>query len=359
MLRSASSPYLTYLLAASATCGIAAAYAYATTGAPEADVAIPMIPQPSTLETEVEVPVVATVRQTPAPREMSRQLLFVFQAENDTYVKLSSETPAHGKRRLVDDDHGTITIAEVAPASLPREWRDWRGKEVVLDRGCTARVTGFAVVTRLVGDPGYAGLDDTKWKESTAARAGATSLAARISAPADCWKDALYARDAALAPILALDRIEDADLAEAAHAALLAGDAAKRAQASVDELGGGDEGEPAMSWVDHATFDTRVLRHPTTGVTWVMIHAIPSELGCGGPQFNVFGLYKVGPQGDLITVEDRSLESVFSIDRIIDLDHDGALELVGHDWLGMQPILATAAGDELDRLELPFYGCPC
>jgi hypothetical protein len=360
MSRIASSPYLTQLLAVSATCGLCAVYAVATRATSplgDARIPVPMIPQASTVE-RLERPVVATVKQPAPPPEASSQLLFVFQAGGDTYVKLSDDTPRHGKRRLVEGDGGVTTIAEVEASKLPRALRGWETKQVTLDGGCTVAVTGFAVVTRLVGDPGYAGRDEAKWTVTSAASTGSSALAARIAAPAEC-KDALYARDAALAPIVTLEKIENEKLATTATSALLAGDSARAAQASWDEHASGDAETAKGSWADHASFDTRVLRHPVTGTTWVAIHATATEQGCGGPQINVFGLYRVNDKGELVTVEDRALDTVWSIDRILDLDNNGTLELLGKDWLGLETVLVQQTGEELSRLAMPFYGCPC
>ncbi len=52
-------------------------------------------------------------------------------------------------------------------------------------------------------------------------------------------------------------------------------------------------------------------------------------------------------------------KSAFEAAGAFDVDNDGKLELLGKDWLGLRAILARANGDEVSRLEIKFYGCPC
>ncbi|MBA2538561.1 MAG: hypothetical protein H0V17_02910, partial [Deltaproteobacteria bacterium] len=124
----------------------------------------------------------------------------------------------------------------------------------------------------------------------------------------------------------------------------------------------GENGDGATAlagdWSDHTDFTTHILRHPKTGVTWVAIHA-HTDHGCGGPDINVWGLFRVARDGSLVTVEDRKLDTLYAIDRIIDVDNDGKLELIGKTWLGTETVLTRANGDEVSRLAMKFHGCPC
>jgi len=61
------------------------------------------------------------------------------------------------------------------------------------------------------------------------------------------------------------------------------------------------EAPTTTEWYDHADFVTRVVRHPTTGVTWVVAHAQGGR-ECGGLDVNIVGLFKLRPDGTLVTV---------------------------------------------------------
>ena len=343
-----ASPYIPQLLLVGSTCGLLATVTFATRDArliDSAEVPVPAIePAPELMRvSELE-----TVRQAAPPPAPSNQLLFVFRAGGETYAKLSDDEPKHGKRKLITGEDGTVTIAEVAAANLPAKFRGWGDKTFTVDGGCTATVKGFAVVTRLEGDPGYAGLDDEKWTVQSAAKAGTSQLAV----PEAC-EAPLYARDASLAPMGALETLERPDLVEAARSALLANEAAAAAQTEWTR----DE-QNADSWSEHAEFTSFVRRHPGTGQIFVGLHA-GVEHGCGGPDINLWALFRVGEKGELVKVEIKNLDTLHAIERVLDVDNDGKLELLGRDWLGMSLLLTRASGDEISRLQMDFFGCPC
>nr|MBA2538358.1 hypothetical protein [Deltaproteobacteria bacterium] len=203
MARIASSSPISQVLAVSTVCGLLALVAFATPGAKLEDAAVP-VPLAPIADEPVRVSLAVAVQQAAPPPAPSNQLLLAFRAGGATYVKLSEDEPAHGKRRLVSDEDGESTIAEVRAAALPARFRGWETKQLTVDGGCTATIAGFAVVTRLIGDPAYAGIEDDKWTVDTASSAGASVLAARLVVDERCAKG-LYARDASLAPIVTLE----------------------------------------------------------------------------------------------------------------------------------------------------------
>ncbi len=316
----------------------------------------------------VEIAEIAAPTPTPAPRmavaapeapaPVADTVQLVFRAGGATYMQLAGVErdedgaiawPRHGAPRLVTEDGAEVAIAVVRDADLPAVHRAWAGKQVVVDGTCRATVTGFAVVSRLVGDPAYAGLEKARWDVASVMQTGAQVLAARLDR---C--SGTFARDAALAPVVIPAPIRDERLARAGRSALIASAAAAEVAREWAEH------EPAIegAWWDHAAISTTVLRHPRTGVTFVAVHA-GIELACGGPDVNLWGLYTAAADGTLSPLHETRPGDLRSIDRIIDVEGDGELELIGRTWLGDDVVLTGADGAELARLDMQFYGCPC
>jgi hypothetical protein len=298
-------------------------------------------------------PIVSATPITSPPAAASKELLLVFRAGGDTYVRIADvapeSTPKHGPLRLVDDLDGVAAIGAVNARDLPAPYRAYEGKRLRVDGECSARVTDLALVGRLVGDPAYAGLDEA-WSANTVMRHGAVVLAARI----DGCPTGTYARDAALAPVVRPARIFDEELAEAARAAFLASRPAADAQRAW--TASGLEG----TWSDRIALRIEVLRHPTTQATWVTVYASDPDGECGGPDVNLWGLFRAGRDRTLEAVDVRKLDTLYSIDHVIDVDGDGAFELIGKTWLGTETVVVGATGEgEIDRLPRPFHGCGC
>lgn len=312
-------------------------------------------------------PVVTPIVEKPvaiAQPVRSLELGLVFSAGGATYMQITEvgderdvAIPKHGKPRLSSADGVESAIATVKESDVPIAYRRWQDRDVVVDNNCRTTVTGFAVVARLTGDTGYAGIEDSKWTAKNVFDSGAKVLAAKL---ADC--DGTFARDAALPAVVVPEPIEDEALASRARAALIASAAAHDTQSEYAKYYSQYEGdgEPHGNWWDeqYVNFSTRVVRHPTTGVTWVSIHG-SMDHGCGDPTVNVWGLFRVERDGTLAPVQLRKLDDLWEIDQLVDIDNDGQLELIGKPWLGLDTIVVRANGEELERLQLPFYGCPC
>jgi hypothetical protein len=264
------------------------------------------------------------------------QMLPVVRIGRQTYMKLAAiddgAMPVHGSPtlRIATDSVHTVT-AEIAASNVGIEHRGWLHRDVYVDGTCHATVEGFAVVARLVGSPLYAGFEED-WTAKSVLEFGAPFVAAKLSG---CTGD--YARDASLSRAITLVDDKDAGLAKAAWNQLAAFDR---------RVNGHD-----------VVRTVRVLRHPTTGTTWVLAHGLLDE-GCGGDSVNAFGLFVVNHGGNLSTVVERDLGDLWSIDRIIDITNVGPV-LSGKDQLGMDKLLTLAWGEELARLPLEFYGCGC
>lgn len=324
------------------------------TGAPAQSSTVAVIPIPQAHVELVAVPA-STVAHEIAQPVRSHELSLVFSAGGATYMKLADIgegaeiMPGHGKPNLYSGDYIETAIASVADSDVPRTYRDWQGKSVTVDNSCTTKVTGFAVVGRLTGDTGYASGDLDKWTAANVLDHGSVVLAAKL---AGCT--GTFARDAALPAVIVPTELENAKLAARARALVIDSTPARETQTEYAEF------DQAGNWweSEHAQFATRIVRHPTTGVTWVSVHA-SMEHGCGDPEVNVWGLFRVQPDGTLAAVQLRRLGDLWSIDQLIDIDNDGELEVIGEPWLGLDTVVARGSGEELDRLSLAFFGCPC
>lgn len=330
------------------------------TGAVGIGLALALAPRPAAVSaTAVEpdpeiIPVtIESIEHTEPPR--SPALGLVFSADGASYMKLADlggtgdALPAHGAPRLITENYVETAIASVNAADVPAAYRSWADREVVVDNTCRTKVTGFAIVSRLTGDTGYAGTEDKSWTANNVLELGSTVLAAKL---ADCT--GTFARDAALPAVVVPEELQNAALVEQARAAVIASTPAQDAQREWLEY------EQGGNWYDAAdtVFATHVLHHPTTGVTWVSVHAYIQQ-GCGAPEANVWGLFRVQPDGTLAAVQLRKLGDLWKIDQLIDIDNDGELELIGKPWLGLDTVVTRASGEELERLPLAFFGCAC
>jgi hypothetical protein len=302
-----------------------------------------------------DVASVVTTAALPAPPTPS----FVMRAGTTSYMKLADlaggddaeaagePRPRHAAPKLYDHDAVYSAVAVVDASDVPRTYRGWLGRAVTVDGACEAKVTGFAVVARLTGDPGYAGLDRETWTAATVLAHGATTLAARLDG---CT--GTFARDAALPGVVVAQPREDAALAAAARAALIDSAPSRETQREWSDQ------DQQGAWHAHTDIATGVLRHPRTGVTWVYAHG-RGDLGCGGPEVNLWGLFRVDADGKLVAIQLRKLGDIHAIEQLVDIDGDGELEIIGSTWLGGDRVIARASGEELTRLALPFYGCSC
>jgi hypothetical protein len=304
---------------------------------------------PRAREVEVQVPVV--VEALP-PAKGPSDVQMVFRAGDATYMKLADAPTLHVRMTVYDrgevDHWETTAVGDVEAATIPKEHQHWLGQRVVVDGTCTANVTGFAVVARLKGEAGYAG-EDSKWTADSIYQHGTPVLAAKL----DNCAQGMFARDASLAPIVIPEIIDDAALAKRAQDKLFASAPGNDAQLEYEQ----HEGKGAWTKSEDTSIETLVVRDPRTRVTWVSVHA-SLKAECGGADINIWGLYRV--DGDqLVTAQQRDLGELYKIDRLIDLEGDGELEIIGTPWWGGDHVVQRASGDEVTRLVMSFYGCPC
>ena len=279
---------------------------------------------------------------------------FIFQIEGAPFLHLEDFEDGAAARhtraplRMVTTGSAVFSFAPLEAAEIPAPYRGWIGREVIAGAGCRAKVTGLAVVAQLVGDSAYADLDGD-WTAASVFEHGTPMLAARL----DGCGDERLAREASRGAVTTLETRRNPKLVTAARRALLASPEAVEAEARWVE--GGGRGR----WQDAATLDVRVLRHPTTQVTWVVAFARNELDDCGLPETNLLGTYQVDAAGKLRAVSTRLVSELHELDAVVDLEGDGKLELLGKPWLGYDRLITDGEGEVLSRLEVPFYGCPC
>ncbi len=340
--------YLTRLIAYGLGCGlIGASLMFAAK--PPGVVQAPPIALTETVVVPMTIPMMVATDAMPAPSPVA----VVVSAAGASYMKLADlpQLPRHGKPKLIAEGYGMTSIAAVADADVAPFHRAWLGQDVIVDGTCRATVTGFAIYSHLVGDTGYASEDIDDWTAANVMRLGAPMLAARLDG---CTGE--LARAASLSPMVIPDVIEDKPLATAAKKRALSGAGMKRARAEWAKW------EAEMQQTTHSALDfgdisTKVVRHPTTGQTFVSVHATTGG-GCGYPEISIWALYRADADGKLTEIPTKVGE-LLVIDRLVDVEGDGQLEVVGRPWIGTERIISRLDATVIDRLERPFFGCAC
>ena len=340
MLGTTASLSLRYLLIAAGctTLGALAGYASAPRTTSYVTIATPRL---VTVEKVVETTVAVPAAQ---PHARAGEVQFVTRAGSFSYMKLATIgdgaeiMPKHGTPVLESDDGIESAIAAVKPDDVPAGYRAWLERRVAVDGGCEAKVLGFAVLVRVTGSPSYAGdINADQWTAKAVFENGSAMLVAKLSG---CT--GMLARDAALPPIVTPKEITDTaradELGARAKAILLA------SAASTDTQKEWREAEQTGAWSDQAFVDLEVLQHPTTGVTWVSVH-VWHDTGCGEPEANVWGLFRVAADGELVTSQLRRMSELTGIEQLVDIEGDGELELIGRAWLGVEQRIERASGD--------------
>jgi hypothetical protein len=298
------------------------------------------------------VPVMHAV--TAAPPALAKPTLsdfgFVFRTGDQSYLALAEveaeAVPAHGPIAIFTPESWSAqAVANVQPADVPAAYRRWEGREVVVEGGCRARVEGFAVVARLTGDVSYSATEEKSWTATSTWDQGQKVLAARL--------DGCHGGYAALAPVIEGVPVDDGGSVALALAAFA--DSKLVAEAQREYAAAGAEGELLDS---EGVVTKQAVRHPVTGELWVSIYAHYSE-GCGGPQIDLWAVYRVDATGAPRLARMQKLENTSRLERLLDVDGDGTFEAITRDWLGQGVELRDPSGKVVQKLGLPFYGCPC
>src|SRR5512142_2181067 len=133
-----------------------------------------------------DVPITITSAATEATRESAPpvdparlgELSFVIEVGGSWYMNLAdveNDDIAHGAVR--EATSGEANLAAIAKVrEVPEAYRVWLDRRVNVENRCEATVSGFAVISRLTGDPGYAGLAGKSWTAETIFDNGAKIL---------------------------------------------------------------------------------------------------------------------------------------------------------------------------------------
>lgn len=266
---------------------------------------------------------------------------------------------------------GIITLRRgVEPRAASAEQLAWLGRRVRLSGAvgevCEGSVIGLAVEARVMpegvlddegagdeADPGEAPrTPESLWE--LASTVGRVALVADVAADAPC-DGALWAEDAGRAPRVTLAlRDADDETSAAALAAFRAlptweeaatrwiDDAAARDAAPADAIWDSVGGPPSVRLVEGAALV--VVTKDTGG-------------GCGEFDGSITAVFRVlrGPRGASVElVNDPSTTRAFDVLGAVDLDGDGALELLVPGGFRRGALL-----DDAVTGEVPFVGCPC
>jgi hypothetical protein len=296
-------------------------------------------------------PVSSAAPERDAIADASVQLVFTLRGES--YVALQEldplALPQHGKLRMLaatGDDYIDAVIAPVAA----KHAAPWAGRTFVVSAdnaaGCSSVLSEFAIVARLSGDPGYAGIDSGGWTAQHIVEDGHPVLAAKLACRGT------LARDAAARPaVVFTDVLDPADAMVARRLVL-------ESQTAADLTAEWKAANMSGNWYDSNELVEKIVRDPRSGATWISVHA-QGGFSCGDPEVNIWGLFRVESNGNLTTVALRRVDNLATIDELVDLDGDGVPELAGTSWLGPNSIVTDIQGNELARLDVPFFGCPC
>jgi hypothetical protein len=287
------------------------------------------------------VPVV--VPAAPPPSVTDVQMLFT--VGSDSYVALGTDDlPKHGKATIVENAGAIVALAPVTAKTA------WTNRTMIVDGACEATLTEFAVIARVAGSARDAGDGLTEWTANNVMEYGNPVLAAKIDG---CT--GVFARDASLPAITVLPDTTAAGaserLAEEALKLLTKSDLATKAQDAWREAS--HEG----NWweADDAKVETRIVRHPKSGEVFVVVHAYRFS-DCGEVGGNLVGTYRVDGSSKLTTVKVDS-SAMESLERVIDLENDGDVELVGSSkW---DSFIDRLNGDTAATIGPSTYGCGC
>ncbi|HET9992183.1 MAG TPA: hypothetical protein VFQ65_26815, partial [Kofleriaceae bacterium] len=208
------------------------------------------------------------------------------------------------------------------------------------------------LISQVTGDPVYADDGTQHWTVATIEANGNHLVAGKLR---HCTGS--YARAASAPPAVPFTELADGEtLATRATAQLLHSATGREARAQLATQYTG-EGNPPLDFASVTETTTKVARDPRTGTTWVAVH-VHADFSCGGPDVNIFGLYRTDDTG-LVTLREQPSPDLAGLQALVDLDGDGIPELLGNGWLTPNRAFYDQDLRTLVTYDVPFFGCPC
>ena len=278
--------------------------------------------------------------------EVASQHWFVLDVDPTT---VTTHPAAKSVGQTADDQYVTTTIAALRTRDLTPTLRAWRGQRIDVN-GCIDTLHDFALVHTLTGDPAYADdVDSGKWSTHSIDEHGAAYIVAKLE---HC--EGSIGRAVSAPPLVKFEARANDALASQATELLMASPIAAQVRA---EFLADSAGNTVTDYDKALTTQTVEGVDIRTGTTWIAVH-VDAGFACGGPNINFWGLYRA--VGDhLVTIKQARLESIASIDSMVDVDGDGVPELLGSGWLSPTTAVFDIDEQTLISYDVPFFGCPC
>jgi ketosteroid isomerase-like protein len=274
-----------------------------------------------------------------------------------------------GKGRPEADFGDPVVVRKKVDAKkLPDAQRAWLGRKIrgmtSAGEACTAQVTGFSLVGRVI--PHFGTRQEWREKQEREAAAEAWSLSAKVLVGelAGCEK-ATWARAAAL-PVPALVQAEQADAAITAKALAAFRKLPEYQQIQKSYAESPEAGVKRWENFSKSEPTVLVLADVPVGnkrVTLVSVTATASE-SCGGFNGDLWAMWEL--RGNQLVP--RNTPGTFTITptAAADTDGDGTVELlfdsaVFGDFGTERGVVRGRSGlfDDLEKVEVPFMDCPC
>ena len=293
------------------------------------------------------------------PIEDPADFTFVVEIGGTTYIRI-----ARGEDAVIDAERdlaeaklfqGDVVASAVAPfpaSALPEELRRWRGRRVLVNGTCAAKVVAFAEIAQASGDPPSESDDGdptgARWTVETTFASGRTMIAGALDRRcAGSWARA--ADRPAVGRAIAVDA---PGLRAAARGAFLA----STHIAVIED--GWREAKQAGDWRDLATLEVRIVKHSITGARWAYVHARKPG-GCGAHDVNVAATYRIADDGALAEIETADFPG-HALEALVDLNGDGWFErLVVSEGGADHTLVGPADSEDLASIDVPVRGCGC
>lgn len=264
-------------------------------------------------------------RKVDASKAVAGDVSLVWDIDGAAHLILDTAVPATtGEARAGGGKDDVIgTVAAVADGDLAPGVVGLRGESFRVGASCEARVTGFAVHSRVV--PHFGVIETWKQDKTSEAQklaeafaAGTQVVVARLDG---CAGQGRYATPLASKPPVIGAKVDDRKLVGRALAEFATFPEAIKLQAEWEADGN------TGSWLDKSDGAVEVFKHPTSGQTLVSVPASAGD-GCGGDEFHarVWMVFEV--KGGKLEAGIIAAEPPGKILEAVDIDGDGTLELL-------------------------------